>query len=68
MKKIGSERPIHIITQSPNQYSNDKATIDIKPKDKYKGSVDIFDDMLGARKSSQIDKFSTRGKHEALDV
>ena len=36
--------------------------------DKYKGSFVIFDDMLRARKSSQIDEFSKRGRHENLDV
>ena len=35
---------------------------------KYKGSVVVFDDMLGARNSSQINEFSTRGGHEDLDV
>ena len=35
---------------------------------KYKGSVVIFDDMLGTTKSSQIDEFFTRGRHEDLDV
>ena len=30
--------------------------------------VVIFDDMLGARNSSQIDEFFTRGRHEDLDV
>ena len=34
----------------------------------YKGSVVKFDDMLGARNSSQIDEFFTRGRHENIDV
>ena len=34
----------------------------MKRTDKYKGSVVIFDDMLWARISSQIDEFYTRGK------
>ena len=37
-------------------------------KKKYKGSVVVFDDMLGARNSSQLDEFFTRGRHEDLDV
>ena len=40
----------------------------MKPINKYKGSVVVFDDMLGARNSSQIDEFFTRGRHEKLDV
>ena len=35
---------------------------------KYKGSVVFFDGMLGAKNSSQIDEFFTRGRHEDLDV
>ena len=68
LEKIGNKRPIHVITRSPNQYPNYKTTTDIKPKNKYKGSVVIFDDVLGARNSSQIDEFFTRGRHENLDV
>ena len=66
--KIGSKRPIHIITRSPNQYPNYKTNSEIKPINKYKGSVVIFDDMLWAKNSSQIDEFFTRGRHENLDV
>ena len=66
--KIGSKRPIHIITRSPNQYPNYKTSNEIKPINKYKGSVVIFDDMLGAKNCSQIDEFFTRGRHEDLDV
>ena len=68
LEKISNKRPIHIITISPNQYPNYKTSNGIKPINKYKGSVVIFDEMLGARNSSQIDEFSTRGKHEDLDV
>ena len=68
LEKIGNKRPIHIITRSPNQYPNHKTCNEIKPINKYKGSVVDFDDMLGARNSSQIDDFFTRGKHEDLDV
>ena len=47
LEKIGNIRPIHIITRSPNQYPNYKTSNEIKPINKYKGSVVIFDDMLG---------------------
>ena len=68
LEKIGNKRPIHIITRSPNQYPKHKTSTDIKPINKYKGSVVIFDDMLGAKNSSQIDEFFTRGRNEDLDV
>ena len=68
LEKIGNKRPIHIITRSPNQYPNYKTSTDIKPINKYNGSVVIFDDMLGAKNNSQIDEFFTRGRHEGLDV
>ena len=68
LEKIGNKIPIHIITRSPNQYPNYKTSTEIKPINKYKGSVVIFDDMLGARNCSQIDEFFTRSRHEKLDV
>ena len=68
LEKIGKKRPIHIITRSPNHYPNYKRSNEIKPINKYKGSIVIFDDMLGARNSSQIYEFFTRGRHEDLDV
>ena len=68
LKKIGNQRPIHIISRSPNQHPNYKTSNEIKPINKNKGSVVIFDDMLGAKKSSQIDDFFIRRRHEDLDV
>ena len=68
LEKICVKRPNHIITRSPNQCPNYKTTTEIKPINKNKGSVVIFDDMLGARNCSQIDEFFTRGRHEDLDV
>ena len=68
LEKIGNKRPINIITRSPNQYPNYKTSIEIKPINKYKGSIVIFDDMLGGKNCSQIDEFFTRGRHEDLDV
>ena len=68
LEKIGNQRPIHIINRSPNQYPNYKTSTKIKPINEYKGSVVIFDDMLGAKNSSQIDDIFMRGRHEDLDV
>ena len=68
LEKMDNKRPIHIITRSPNQYPNYKTSTEIKPINKYRGSIVIFDDMLGAKNSSQIDEFFTRGRHEDLDV
>ena len=67
-EKIGNQRPIHKRTRSPNQYRNHKTNNEIKRVNEYKGSVVIFDDMLGAKNSSQKDEFFTRGRHEDLDV
>ena len=68
LEKKVTKRPIHIITRSPNQYPNYKTSNEIKPINKYKGSVVIFDDMLWAKNSFQVDEFFTRGGHEDLDV
>ena len=68
LEKLGNKRTIHIIHRSPNQYPNYKTSNEIKLINKYKVSVVIFDDMLGAQNSSQIDEFFTRGRHESLDV
>ena len=57
LEKIDNQRPIRIIIRSSYQYPNYKTSNEIKPINKYKGSVVIFDDMLGARNSSQIDEF-----------
>ena len=58
--KIGNKTAIHIINRSPNKYPNYKTSDGIKPISKYKGSVVIFDNMLGAKNSSQIDEFFLR--------
>ena len=68
IEKKGNQRPIHLITRSPNQYPNYKKSNEIKPINKYEGSVVIFDDMLGAKNSFQKDEFFTRGRHEDLYV
>ena len=66
--KRGNKRPIYKVTRSSNQYPIYKTSNDIKQLDKYKGSVVIFDDMLGARNSFQINEFFTRWRHENLSV
>ena len=53
LKKICIKRP----TRSPNQYPNYKISNEIKPINKYKGSVVTFDDMLGAENNTQTDEF-----------
>ena len=69
LKILEKKKPIHIVTRSPNQKPNYKTSNEIKPKAmQYKGSIVIFDDMLGAQNSSQIDEFYTRGRHENLNV
>ena len=68
LEKIGNKRPIHIITRSPNQYPTFNTSNEIKPINKHKGSVVIFEVMLGAKNSSQKDEFFTRGRQEDLDV
>ena len=59
-EKIGKKTPILMVTRSPSQYPKYKSSIEIKPIDKYTGSVVIFDDILGARNSSQIDEVFLR--------
>ena len=68
LEKLSNKRLIHITTRSPNQYPKFTTSFDIKPINENKGSVVIFDDMLGARTSSQKDEFFTRGRYENLDV
>ena len=68
LEKRGNKTSIHILSRSLNQYPNYKTSAEIKPINKYKGSVVKFDDMLGARNSSQIDEFFTRGRHEDITV
>ena len=68
LEKIGNQRPIHIITRSPNQYPNYKTSNEIKPINKYKGSIVFFDVMLGTRNCSPLGEFFKRRRHEDLDV
>ena len=68
LDKIGNQRPIHKIIRSPNQYPIYKTSTDIKPINRYKGSLVIFDNLLGAPNGSQIDEFYTRGRHEDSSV
>ena len=57
LEKKGNQRLIHIITRSPFQYSNFETSNEIKPINKYKGSVVLFDDMFGAGNCSLKDEF-----------
>ena len=68
LENMGNRRPIHIITRSPKQKPNFKMSTEIEPINKYKGSIVVFDGLLGARNGSQTDEFFTRGRHEDLDV
>ena len=68
LEKIGNQRPMHIITRSPDQIPNHKTSNEIKPINKYKGSVVIFDDILGAQNSCPVNEFYARGRHEDLRV
>ena len=52
VERIGNRRPIHMITRYTNPYPIYKTSNEIKPINKYRGSIVIFDDMLGARNSS----------------
>ena len=68
LEKMGNQRPIIFLNRPPNQYLNYKTSTEIKPINKNKGSIVIFDDMFGAKNSSQIDEIFTRGRHKDLDV
>ena len=67
LEKIGNKRPFHILTRSPNQCPKNEKSDELKPIKKYKGSVIVFDDMLGARNSSQK-KNSTREANTKIYV
>ena len=68
LEKKRNKRPTLILTISLYQYPNYKTSNEIKPIDKYEGSIVNFDDMLGARNSSQIEEIFNKGGHENLDV
>ena len=68
LEKIGNQRPIHIVTRSPNHYPKNQKSNEIKPIKKNKGSVLFFTDMFGARNGSQLNELYTRGRHEGLSV
>ena len=68
LERIDKKRPTHTITRSFIQHPNYKTSNNINSIDKNKESVVIFDGMVGARNSSQIDGFFIRQRHENLDV
>ena len=67
IEKISTKGPIQLITTYLSQYPTYKKDAEIESTDKHREPVVTFDDMLGARNSSQVDQFFTRGRHEALD-
>ena len=66
--KIKNQTSSLIKTRSLNHYPIYKRSIEIKPVDKYKVSVVIVDDMLGAQNKSQINRCFTRGRLENFEV
>ena len=68
LEDISNKRPIQIMTRSPNQFPNYKTSFEIELINEYKGSVVLFDDMLDARNSSEVDEVYTRKRHEDLKV
>ena len=62
--------PIIIITKSLNQYPNIKAQTsdEIEALENYENSTDTFDDMLLSKQESNIDLFSTPGRHNNIDI
>ena len=68
LEKKDSKRRIHIIIRSPNQYPNCRTYAESKPVHSFEGSLITFDDMVGARNSSQIDEILTRRRREDSDV
>ena len=67
LDKIVNKRPIFLINRSPNQNPVYKTSNEIKPINKYKGSVVFFDEKLGALNSSEIDELFTRKRQEKFN-
>ena len=57
-----TNRHTKVIAISRFSRDNYKTNTEIKPINKYKGSVNSFDDMLRAQNSSQIGDFYTERK------
>ena len=64
------QKPIFIITKSPNQYPNIKAqtSVEIQPLEFYENCIVVSDDMLLSKQESNIDLFFTRGRHSNTDI
>ena len=64
------QEPIFIITKSLNQYPKIKAQTsdEIQQLNEFENSVVLFDDMLLSKQESNIDPFSTRGRHNNIDI
>ena len=64
------QEPIFIIRKSLNQYPNinGQTSDEIQPLENYENSTGVFDDMLLSKQGSNIDLFSTRGRHRNFDI
>ena len=62
--------PTFIIAKSLNQYPNIKAQTsdEIQPSENYENSTVLFNDLLLSKQKSNIDLFSTRGRHNIINV
>ena len=65
LEKVGKNKPNHLKACYPRQYPSYKTGNEIKPLFSYKGSVVVFDDILGSSNSSQLDEFFRTGRHDA---
>ena len=67
---LQNQEPINISTKSVNQYPNIKArkSDEIQRLEIYENSTVVFDDMLPSKKASNIDLFSSRGRHKNTGI
>ena len=67
---LRKQEPIYIVTKSLNQYPNIKAQTsdENRPIESYENGTVVFDDKLLSKQESNIDLFSTRGRHNSFDI
>ena len=67
---LEKQEPIFIITESLYQNPNIKAQTsdEIQPKELYKNSIVVFDDMLLSKQESNFDLIFTRSRHQNIDI
>ena len=67
---LRKQDPIFINTKPLNQYPNIKAQIsdEIQQLEKIENNAVVFDDILLSKQASNIDVFSTRGRHQKIDI